>query len=95
MNPRHLLRAALPAGERVYSVFAAVIAVILLGGLTISAWNAARTAAEQEARTRFEFQAMQVQDAITGRMMDYEQVLRGAAGLFAASVSVARSEWRS
>lgn len=55
----------------------------------------ARDVAERDARTRFEFRAAEIQAAITGRMADYEQVLRGAAGLFAASTSIERSEWQS
>ncbi len=73
----------------------AVTAILLPIALTIFAWSAARDAAEREARTRFEFRAAQMEVAIAGRMADYEQVLRGAAGLFAASISVERSEWRT
>jgi PAS domain S-box-containing protein len=63
--------------------------------LTFGAWYLARSDAEAEARSRFDVRAAEIVIAIKGRMQDYEQVLRGAAGLFAASESVERREWRA
>ncbi|HXR59655.1 MAG TPA: hypothetical protein VN747_10105, partial [Burkholderiales bacterium] len=75
-----------------------VLVLILTGGLalglTLAAWRAARDGAESEARNRFDVRAAEFVLAIRGRMLDYEQVLRGAAGLLAASQSVAADEWR-
>ncbi len=95
MNLRRLLRAVLPGREGFFNALAAMLAVVLPIVLTLSAWNAARDDAAKEARLRFEFRAAQMEAAITGRMANYEQVLRGAAGLFDASISIERSEWRS
>jgi PAS domain S-box-containing protein len=61
--------------------------------LTLAAWGLARSDAETEARARFDLRAAETVLAIKGRMLDYEQVLRGAAGLFAASESVEAPEW--
>ena len=60
---------------------------------TFGAWHAARNVAEQEAALRFEVRATEIANSIRDRMLDYEQVLRGAAGLFAASQRVERAEW--
>jgi signal transduction histidine kinase len=81
--------------EPYYRPLALTIALVLLGSLTASAWNYASLIAENEARARFDFRASQIADAILGRMVDYEQVLRGGVGLFAASKSVERAEWRA
>ena len=74
------------------------ILVFLLTGacallLTLAAWLSARSDAEAEARGHFDVQVAEIVAAIKGRALDYEQVLRGAAGLFAASASVERAEW--
>ena len=63
--------------------------------LTLGAWYSARSDADAEARGQFDVQVTEIVAAIKGRALDYEQVLRGAAGLFAASASVERSEWDS
>lgn len=44
---------------------------------------------------RFSVLAEVLQRSMVERLEQYEQVLRGAAGLFAASQSVSRSEWRN
>lgn len=95
MNPVTLLRSILPGREGINNILLAVAVTVLPIALTFAAWSTAREVAERDARTRFEFRAAEIQAAITGRMADYEQVLRGAAGLFAASISVERSEWQS
>jgi len=61
--------------------------------LVLAAYFLARSDAEAEARRQFEVQVAELVAAIRGRALDYEQVLRGAAGLFAASESVERAEW--
>lgn len=44
---------------------------------------------------RFDAQTEELADAISDRMLAYEQVLAGGRGLFAASQSVERHEWKS
>ncbi len=72
-----------------------LVALVLPAALVIVSWQSAIADVEQEARTRFNFHANEIRNAISGRMLDYEQVLRGAAGLFAASESVEKGEWNS
>ncbi|MBX3651964.1 MAG: CHASE domain-containing protein [Burkholderiales bacterium] len=81
--------------EPIYNSIAVALAVVLPAVLVIRAWNAEVEKAEGAARANFEARAAQIRDTISGRLLDYEQVLRGAAGLFAASRAVGRDEWRS
>lgn len=61
--------------------------------LTFSAWHSARDQEERGASLRFDARAVEISRAIRDRMLDYEQALRGAAGLFVASERVDRAEW--
>jgi len=81
--------------EAGYQPFAIATTVLVLGSLTYSVWNFADGRLDAEASVRFEARANQITEAIRGRMLDYEQVLRGSAGLFAASVQVDRNEWHA
>jgi len=80
--------------EPLYNLIAIFLAIVLPALLVIRAWNAEVEKADTAARTSFEARAVQIRDALAGRLLDYEQVLRGGAGLFAASVAVSREEWR-
>ncbi len=62
--------------------------------LTFLVWQSAEEAHVQAKQAQFENSAAEVSNAILKRMHGYEQVLRGGVGLFAASASVSRSEWR-
>ncbi len=64
-------------------------------GITPAAWKFANNAIELEARRHFEFRVIQMHEAIRARMLDCAQLLRGGTGLFAASSSVNRGEWRA
>ena len=82
--------------KRIYTAVTVTLGILLpaiLVILVILAWRDALTDADNEARVRFEFRASEIRNAVSGRLLDYEQVLRGTAGLFAASVSVERLEW--
>jgi len=81
--------------EPVYQPLAIALTVILLGSLTFSLWDFARGQVAAEAHVRFDARASQITEAIRGRMLDYEQVLRGCAGLFATSAAVQRNEWHA
>ena len=63
--------------------------------LTLTAWWSVRNEARQEARLRFDARAAEIVRELQGRMLDYEQSLRAAAGLFAASDRVEREEWEA
>lgn len=83
-----------PAIKNIRGVIAACFLLIAFLSVTIFLWRHARNAAEQNANTSFQLNAAETMDKIKGRMLDYEQVMRGAVGLFAASKSVERDEWR-
>jgi PAS domain S-box-containing protein len=58
-------------------------------------WFLARQHGELEARKRFEEEAGRITTGLTERMLIYQDVLHGAVGLYAASASVERGEWRA
>ena len=64
--------------------------------LTVMAWAIADRYVTQRAQERFQFEVSEAEKAIQKRMLEYEQVLRGGVGLFAAVGKMAsRQEWRS
>jgi PAS domain S-box-containing protein len=81
--------------ELLYTLIVILLAFILPALLVLRAWDAELQKVESESRADFEARATQIRDALADRLRDYEQVLRGAAGLFAASESVSRNEWRA
>ncbi|HEU0290085.1 MAG TPA: CHASE domain-containing protein, partial [Burkholderiales bacterium] len=81
--------------EPYYHAIAIALALVLSVAFTFSAWHLAQDASESEANIRFEFRSGQIREAIRGRLVDYEQVLRGGVGLYAASESIERNEWRA
>lgn len=68
-----------------------VLALSLL--VTAFAWHATHQILIQRAHDRFQFQAEEIKIHLAHRMSEYEMVLRGGVGLFAASQSVKRDEW--
>ncbi len=73
----------------------APFAVLLLGlVITFLVWNASTQAARKIQQDKFEFRVNQIVAGISQRLKSYEQVLLGASGLFAASVSVESEEFR-
>ena len=71
----------------------AVLAISLAA--TGSGWFIARQHEELSARNRFDEDAGRIATTLAERMKIYEDVLHGAVGLFAASYSVERSEWKA
>jgi diguanylate cyclase (GGDEF)-like protein/PAS domain S-box-containing protein len=69
-----------------------VLAVSLF--ITYEVFRYAQQDAERQVRAYFDFRVREAVDHIERRMQAYEQVLRGAAGLFEASDSVEREEYR-
>jgi diguanylate cyclase (GGDEF)-like protein/PAS domain S-box-containing protein len=63
-------------------------------GCTYLLWSNARQHAERELKADFEYRIREASDHIELRMGAYAQALRGLQGLFAASVSVSREEFR-
>jgi diguanylate cyclase (GGDEF)-like protein/PAS domain S-box-containing protein len=79
------------AGQSVFTAWAVLLVSLIATYLT---WESNVAGGEKVRRTRFDQQAAATIDAVKGRMQDYEQVLRGAAGLFAVNESVDRIAWR-
>ena len=63
--------------------------------ITFQLWQAAQLEAERKLRNSFQAQVDHSIQRIQQRMLDYEQVLAGVRGLFAASRSVERDEFRA
>ncbi len=63
--------------------------------ITLALWQLSERQIERRAQDRFLYLANKEGNVILTRMQAYEQVLRGAAALFAASVHVSRAEWRA
>jgi signal transduction histidine kinase len=61
---------------------------------TLGYWRYSVADLERRESERFRQLAERQAAALTDRMLDYQRVLRGAAGLFAASNEVSREEWR-
>ena len=58
-------------------------------------WFIARQHEELTARKSFDEDASRITAKLAERMMIYQDVLHGAVGLFAASQSVERAEWKA
>jgi PAS domain S-box-containing protein len=63
--------------------------------LTLAAWNFVSSSEARRAEAQFDARTQVVVASIGARMAAYEQVLRGGVGLFDASQSVEREEWRA
>ena len=75
----------------------ATVAVVAFASFALSgfAWREARDQALSEESLRFELRVRDVANELRGRLLDYEQVLRGAVALFHASQKVERGEWET
>jgi signal transduction histidine kinase/DNA-binding response OmpR family regulator/HPt (histidine-containing phosphotransfer) domain-containing protein len=62
--------------------------------VTHQLWRAEQRHALQALRTEFEARALDGSNRVSARMDSYQQVLRGVAGLFAASAGVQREQFR-
>ena len=70
------------------------IALIIPLLLTYLGWINAKVDDENDARVSFDFKIKETNQTIIKRMHAYEQVLLGGIGLFAASDTVTREEWK-
>ena len=71
------------------------VALLVCLSLTLSAWYGLRMQAMKSAGQQFELHAQEVIGSIEERLRQHEQILLGGAGLFDASESVERAEWRA
>ncbi|HET8722976.1 MAG TPA: CHASE domain-containing protein [Anaeromyxobacteraceae bacterium] len=83
-------RAAEPRWLRAAPLLVFVVATVLF----LAWWSDLRAAQDRLVRARFEAAARRVATKITERLDSYDLMLRGAAGLFAASNEVSRGEFR-
>ncbi len=69
--------------------------LVLLVGLSVTAglWVLSTHLVADRAEARFRTQSLQLKAAIEQRLLNYEQVLAGSAGLFAVAGSVDRKDW--
>ena len=71
--------------------------IVLLASLLITffAWYLARGVTMERAHDRFDFRVQTIESSLRARLCACEFLLRGAAGLIAASEEVTRAEWRT
>lgn len=79
--------------SRIHTTNAAQLIVVIAVGLTAAAWYVSQQAVQNSAKQQFEFRAEELETAIHDRMIVYEQVLWGGAGLFNATDEVSREHW--
>lgn len=82
-SPSRLVRFILP-----------LIVLCLSLGLTYVLWDDARKNALKELKTNFVFRQLEAAEKVNQRMLDYDRMLRGLRGLFRASETVNRDEFR-
>ena len=74
-----------------------ILPLVVLGltlSLTYVLWDDARKNALNELKATFVFRQSEAAEKVNQRMLDYDQMLRGLRGLFRASESVNREEFR-
>ncbi len=71
--------------------------LLLLAGLGATALATRQTQRETEAKARreFKFASDEISLKVKARLQTYEQILRGGVGLFTASETVNRGQWRA
>ncbi len=79
--------------SRLHTTTTAQLILVIAVGLTVAAWYVSRQAVQDGAKKQFEFRAEELETAIHDRMIVYEQVLWGGAGLFNATDEVSREHW--
>ncbi|MBR9869810.1 MAG: EAL domain-containing protein [Gammaproteobacteria bacterium] len=72
----------------------ALLVFIVSVCVTILLWQVSIRLVEERAEAKFRAQSLQLKTAIEERLLNYEQVLAGSAGLFAVKGEVSRDEWR-
>ncbi len=86
-----MLRAVLGHFTRAATAYAVLLGAL---ALTLLAYYYVQQRVENEARDRFDETVTAAQEAIDRRMNSYVDAMLGARGLFPASESVEREEWR-
>jgi PAS domain S-box-containing protein len=73
--------------------FAPLAALVVSLVVLLALWHQVLDLHQQAARQHFELEARRITTKIQHRLDAYEQILRGAAGLYAASPDVSRAAW--
>lgn len=71
-----------------------LLVLALALALTLHSWRREALTAERALQHDFDFHVEEAMGLVEQRLADYQQVLHGAHGLFAASISVERDEFR-
>jgi signal transduction histidine kinase len=77
------------------AVSAVLLTFVLLLAVTVWMWRSTTLETAQVANERFGYKFTEAQIEIQQRLQAYEQIVRGAVALFAASTEVTRDEWRA
>ena len=72
---------------------ATLLVLICCSAATLLVWGNAKDAARQDATTHFRFRTQELEMAVQQRMLAYEQVLRGCAGLIGLLDFPSREKW--
>lgn len=62
--------------------------------VTVLLWQVSIRLVSDRTEARFKTQSLQLKTAIEERLLNYEQVLAGSAGLFSVAGDVSREQWR-
>lgn len=62
--------------------------------LTVVSWQFSIRLVDDRTEARFRTQSLQLKTAIEERLLNYEQVLAGSAGLFSVAGEVSRAQWQ-
>ena len=68
--------------------------LVIAIAVTVASWQFSIRLVEDRTEARFRTQSLQLKTAIEERLLNYEQVLAGSAGLFAVAGKVSRDQWR-
>jgi PAS domain S-box-containing protein len=79
---------------RIAAVAGALLAFLTSLGLTAHILHTTKVAAEAKGRRQFDVATGRIVATVTNRLNDYALLLRGGAGLMAASPMLTREQWR-
>lgn len=81
--------------DRFHNEATAWVVLVVSLMFTVLSWWISQHFVQQRAKDRFTFEVERAQKAILNRMKEYEQVLRGGAGLLISSSDVTRQDWHN
>ncbi|MFP3979384.1 MULTISPECIES: bifunctional diguanylate cyclase/phosphodiesterase [Marinobacter] len=89
-------RKALPLLQllKLRNAWLAWLLLVVAIAVTLVSWQFSIRLVEDRTEARFRTQSLQLKTAIEERLINYEQVLAGSAGLFAVAGDVSRDQWQ-